>query len=180
MIMKRQLYRREKVMLVVCLIAVGVWGFVQSVVRPSRERQDTVDQKIVVSQRRLEKNQRIIKTAKDVDQQFAAIFKALGQTGSDDTERSAMLLTIQEIADQTSVNISNMQPQKALSKEFYKEFSVQLMVDGQWESVIQFLHHLQDQPNYFDIDEINLEKNSINNASMRGRLILSRVRVQAL
>ena len=177
MMIKKELSRREKIIFMVCIVLVGLYGVVQFVVRPFKERQETIDQKIYASERRLEKNQHVIKAAQDADRQYAAIFKMLRQSGSDDAERSAMLSTIQDIANQTGVNIANMQPQKVLSKEFYKEFSVQLMVEGSWSSIVQFLHHVQDQPNYFDIEETNLEKNSTNNASIRGRLTLSRMRV---
>ena len=174
---KREFTRREKIILAVCIVLIGMYTVVQFIVRPAREKQETMDQKIQTSERRLEKNRYVIKTAKDADEQYTTIFKMLGQSGSDDTERSAMLSAIQEIADQAGVNIANMQPQKTLNKESYKEFSVQLMIDGPWASIVEFLHHVQDQPNYFDIEEINLEKNSTSNASIRGRLILNRIRI---
>ena len=174
---RKPLNKREKTLFVISGLVIAVFLLRQLVIVPVRERQEIFDQRIKDELSKLKKNTLIVQTAKQVDEAYNALMETLGQKGSEDAERSAMLAGIQEAAKKTDVNIANVQPQKVLSKDFYKEFSVLLLIDGTWPATMEFLHRLQGDPYFFDINEVSLERNSIMTASIRSRLYLSRTRI---
>ena len=174
---RKPLTKSEKFLMALCGLVICIFVIYRLVVVPAKNRQEEMDQKIQKEFVKLKKNTLVLKTAQQVDQNYAGLNTLLGQKGGDDTERSAMLASIQQVAKETDVNIANVQPQRVLNKDVYKEFSVLLLIDATWPSTMEFLHRLQDTPNFFDVNEVTLERNSLTANTIRSRILLSRVRL---
>ena len=174
---RKPLNKREKILFLLSGLVIAFFVVRQLVIVPAHDRQDTMDHRIKTELSKLKRNTVIVHSARQVDEAYKAMMVILGQKGSDDAERSAMLGAIQAIAKKTDVNIANVQPQKILSKDFFKDFSVLLLIDATWPATMEFLHQLQGDPYFFDITELTLERNSTMNASIRSRIYLNRTRI---
>ena len=166
--------KRERGILIICIIMAAVFVSYIALVKPFMEASEMIDQKIEIQETKLKKNQEIIEGAKVLDDQFEDLFKILGEKSTDQTE---LLSVIESAAKQTDININNMQPQKATDRNFYKIIAVNLVMDGQWKNITKFLHILESEPNFCFVDEITLEKNSMMADTVRGRLTIGKLSV---
>ncbi len=172
-----KLSKREATIFVVCITTFIAYVMVQFVIKPLIEKTGSLDQQITLSERKFKKNLKVIAKEGAVDQELKQYLSIYDQKFSDEQEVSTMIKEIESVAKRMDINISKMTPKRTMKKDFYKRFPVSLTLDGQWLSVLNFMHLLQDEPYYFDIDEIQIEQGRGQSKTRRGQLSLSRLRI---
>ena len=95
--------------------------------------------------------------------------------GSEDAQVPSIISKIEAAARQSNIHIANIQPQRTVTQKEARFLAVELEIDGQWLDIVQFLYLLQEQPNFYFINDLNLEKYSDSTDSLRGRVIISRM-----
>lgn len=173
----KTLNRREKIILWLTIGVITVGMSVQLIVKPLRENSENVADQIEAAQKRLSKSKKLIEEANALQNDYQKLVDILGKASSEGVENSAMVAKLEEAAKAANVHISNMQPRRAVKRDPFLVISVDLTIDGTWSSVTRFLYDVQAQPNLFNIDEMNLEKFSDTASTLRGRLLISRFRV---
>ncbi|MBF0490286.1 MAG: type 4a pilus biogenesis protein PilO [Candidatus Omnitrophica bacterium] len=174
-----KLSKRELVIFILCLtLTIGFVVF-KFVMTPLREHGGDVEDNIALAERRLEKSQQILRSETMVDAQYQKLVDVLGVFESEGAEFSDIVSRLEALAKEAGIHVVNVQPQAAMNKEDIRSFPVQLDIDGQWSAIARFLYVVQAQTNRFNVDEFNLEKYSDTGGSLRGRIILSRIRMVA-
>ena len=171
--------KRERSAIIAILIVVAGFGVFQFVISPLRQQGQDVADNIQLSRRKLEKMQRTIQQDAAVQKQYQQLADFLGVSGSEGSEFSSMVRTVEELAKETNVHVINVQPQRSVVKDEVRIFPLELSVDGQWSAIARFIYLAQAQPNFFSVEELNFEKFSDPGALLRGRVVLSRTRVAA-
>jgi Tfp pilus assembly protein PilO len=173
----RKLNRREKLILVFTVILLLVYTVFQFMIKPMREGGNDITDRIQMAQHRLSKQQEIIHRQKAIEKEYKGLVDFLGAASSEGAEATAIVAKLEAAARESKVHIANMQPQRAVTKDILRVFPVELIVEGDWPSVVKFIYTVQNKSNLFNIDELNLEKYSDASSSLRGRLLLSRTKV---
>ena len=165
---------RERFIFIACLALSFFFACYQFLVKPLLEQAEMIDQKIELQENKLKKNFEIIEQGQSADVEFEGLLRVLGEKPGDEAE---LVSAIESAAGQSNVNISNMQPQKVVNKDSYKLFAVNLVMDGTWKEMMQFLYLLENAPYYCQVQQITIEKNSMMADTVRGRLTIGKLRV---
>ena len=159
---------------VFCLILLmGYLGY-YFVLQPTREKIIDLENKIIVSEKRLRKNLGLSKQKAQIDANYGQYASLLKQNVSDDQQEALINAEIAAVANQVQLRISDIKPKKVRPVDFYNNFSVSLSLDGELKTILHFLYLLQNAPHLFAIDEVYIEKGTLRSAQVKCRLSLSK------
>jgi len=173
----KKLSRRETIILMVTLGMAVVFIVFQSVIKPMSESAVDIDDQIRLTQDHLIKARMMTTVKPQMEARYRHWLEVVGTKASEGSQMTVMVSKIESAARQTGVHISNILPQKAVSEKEVQFFPVELQIDGAWLDIVRLLYLLQQQPNFYFIDELNLEKYSDTANSLRGRVVLSCLRL---
>ena len=171
----RKLTSREIRILIITLGFIVFFIAYQSVIRPMRENSADINVRLHAVRSKLIKARQIVSQKDLIEGRHQSLVRLIGLADSEDAQMTAIISKIEAAARESNVHIANIQPQKAVTQKEAKFLAVELEVDGQWLDMVQFLYTLQQRPNFYFINELNLEKYSGTASSLRGRIVVSRM-----
>jgi Tfp pilus assembly protein PilO len=169
----KKLNARETVILMITLGLMVVFIVFQWVIKPMTESTIDIDDQMRLTQEHLIKARQMTAIKPEIQTRYRHWLDVMGSTASEGSQMTAIVSKIESAARQTGVHISNILPQKAVNQKEVQFFPVELQIDGAWLDIVRFIYLLQQQPNFYFIDELNLEKYSDTANSLRGRVVLS-------
>ena len=175
---KLNLSQREKDIVIIFVIVAGLALVFRAVYIPLKNKSDEVREKIAVSEKKLNKNLKMIRKGENYEARYKPLLENFQQKGSDEQMMSAILNEIESAAGQVQVRIADMKPQRVKKSGSYNNFSVSLTLDGELTAIMDFIYGLQNQPHLFAVDELRLEKKSPNTKELKGYFVLSRISIQ--
>jgi len=171
----KRLNPREMVILVITLVLAAFFLIFQFVIKPMHEGSVDTNDRLHQDLEQLAKARMLVAQKAKIEARYRHLVQLIGATDSDEAQMPAIVSKIEVAARQSNVHIANIQPQKASTRQEARFLAVELEIDGQWLDIVQFLYLLQQQPNFYFIDELNLEKYSGMVSSLRGRIVISRM-----
>ncbi|MBF0386486.1 MAG: type II secretion system protein M [Candidatus Omnitrophica bacterium] len=168
---------REKIILAVCGVLLGVYVLVWGIILPAHDRAEELDARIESARRRLQNVKAVVGREGALDSVYQVIASHIKVAASDGEETSQMVDSLEFAANAAGVHIVNIQPRPSRDKGFYKVHSVEVVWEGQWSAFIKFIYLAQAAPCYFGIDDMNAEKYSDISASLRGSLVVNQIRL---
>ncbi len=166
---------RERMIFIMCLAAISIYiGYLLFYV-PLKERQDDTLNAIKDTKRQMRKDLKFVQEAKSQRTEYDRYKNQFKQTTTDEGVMSALLSDVDHISQQFKVRISEMKPQKVRKFDFYNTFAVSLTMEGSLKEVIHFLHTLQGDPYFLDIEEIRFDKHFQRTADIQCQLIVHKV-----
>ncbi len=170
----RSFSNREKSIFVLCVIIVGFYlvyyfGYQQM-------KGDLVAQQelILEGKKDLRKYSRILREEEPIRQKLKSYEDLFKQQSSDEGERTRILSDIEAVAQKASIKITNMEPGRMKKQDFYNYFSVSVQTQSSLKKICAFLYALEDKPYLFHIDEMRLEKYSIQAEELKCQFTISR------
>ena len=154
-------------------MAAGYIGY-YFVFQPMQEELSLLDSKIKIAEKHLRDSHRTLRKAPGITAEYERFEQTFKQRQSDSEVMAAILSAIETTASDANLRLTDMKPRKVASKEFFNQFSVSLSVEGELETVMRFLYHLQNHSLRFGIDALRLEKRSLRSSLIRCDLVLSR------
>lgn len=171
----RALTKRERSISVICILLVVSYIGFNGIYKPLSERLEFLDQKAVVLQEQLKKNEGIIQSAKAVEKDYTETIGRFKQTKSNEQEMSAILSEIEQVARQLGLQIADLKPQRVKTDANFNRFSVSLTISSELDNIIQFLYELQREPHFFNVEEVRFDKGAQRGVeALKTSLILSR------
>jgi len=159
--MFRRMTKREQKILVLCLLLGFVFIGYRGMYIPLQEKSQELDNKIIISNKKLRKNLRIIKKAEASSAKHELYLKQFKQNGENEQVMSWVIAEIKEVAGDLEVKISDLKPQRVETKEnLYNQFPVTLRLQSSLPEVMHFLYILQTEPYYFSVSDIKFDKSS--------------------
>jgi Tfp pilus assembly protein PilO len=144
-------------------------------IRPMHEGSVDINDQLRVDHVRLMKARQMVAQKAIVESRYQNLADLIGGADSEDAQMPTIISKIETTARETNIHIANIQPQKSFVQKEAGFLAVELEIDGQWLDIVQFFNLLQKQPNYYFIDELNLEKYSDTTSTLRGRIVVSRM-----
>ena len=171
----KKLNTRETVILVITLTLILAAGVYQFVIKPMHEGAVDINDRLRLDRDQLIKAQKMVAQQKSVEARYQHLVGLIGMADSEEAQMPSIVSRIEGSARESNIHIANIQPQRSVNQKEAKFLTVELEIDGQWLDIVQFLYLLQKQPNFFFINELNLEKYSGTINSLRGRIVISRM-----
>ncbi len=147
----------------------------QFVFKPIHEGSLDIDDRLSLDQERFIKASQLLAQKDQIEDRYQHLINLIGAAGSDESQIPTIVAKVEAAARESNIHISNIQPQRSNILKEIVFLGVELEIDGQWLDIVKFLNLIQQQPNFYFIDELNLEKYSGTVNSLRGRVVISRI-----
>jgi Tfp pilus assembly protein PilO len=170
-----QFSAREKKILIISLGVLTIYLVKTLVVEPVQNRSEWLDRQIRNIEQKLLSASRTIRKSQVVQRRYEALLEDYRQNQSDEGVMSGILTEIEAIAAGNSLSISDLKPNKPKMINYYKEFSVNLVLEGDFIQVMEFIFKLQKEPYSYFVDEADISKHSPRTRALRCRFVLSKV-----
>lgn len=135
--------------------------------------------KIAMEERVLSQRQAMLRDLQVRSRSHKALLDAYRQKESDGAARSKMMEDLQEIASRRNVRITDMKPALVRSEESYKEFPVDMVLEGAFVDIMHFLFEAESKDYGFRIGEFRLSYVYSMKSDLRCQLIMSRIFLNA-
>lgn len=170
-----QLSAREKKFFLLSLAVLAVYLIRTLVVAPVQARSEWLDRQIRNTEQKLLSASRTIHKSRIVQSRNEALLEDYRQTQSDEEVMSGILTEIEATAAGNRLSISDLKPNRPKMIDYYKEFSVSLVLEGDFTQVMEFIFKLQKQPYSYFVDEADISKHSPRTSGLRCRFVLTKV-----
>jgi len=171
----KKLNSRETMILIITLGLVVFFLAFQFVVKPMHEKAAGINDQLRVVRAKLLKARQMVAQKSLVEARYQHLVDLIGVVDSEDAQMPTIVTKIESAARESNIHIANIQPQKSAVLKEARFLTVELEIDGQWLDIVNFLNLIQQQPNFYFINELNLEKYSGTVSSLRGRIVVSRM-----
>lgn len=171
----KKLKPRETVILIITIILAILFMAYQFVIKPVQEGAIDINDQLRLDQDKILKAREMVAEGPQTDARYRNLVNLIGLNDSDEAQMPTIVSKIESAARENNIHIGNIQPQKSDVGKEVTFLGVEVEIDGQWLDIVQFLNSLQQSPNLYFINELNLEKYSDTANSLRGRIVVSRM-----
>lgn len=169
------LSKREKSIALAVLVLALIFLFYNFILDPAFRKISSLNIKITAQEAKLKKNIKVLSQETRVVEQYKQYADLLRLKTSEEQAMAKLLSEIEAVAQGINIRILDMKPQKIKTMDFYKNFSVVLIIDGQLKDVTRFLYSLQNLPQLIRVDKLQLEKESAYQPELKASLQVSKV-----
>lgn len=166
--------KREKLIASIVLGLAFFFLIYSLILEPLLRKLSNINAQIVVQESKFKKNLKILSQEKKVASQYKQFAELMRLKASDEQEMAKLLSEIESVAQGINIRILDMKPQRIKNIDFYKNFSVALIIDGQLKDITQFLYSLQNLPHLIKVDKLHLEKESAFQPELKASLQVSK------
>ena len=110
-----------------------------------------------------------------VTSEYQKYEKFVKKSGSDEEEQTKILGEIEELARKTSVSIANMKPLTPRATDFYKTYEVSLEVEGDMESMVNFIYQISQSGQLLRAEKVSLNLKEKDSKMVKGALSVTKV-----
>ena len=170
----RPLTNREQKFLFLTFTLALICFFYFFIWKSFRARLEDLNTAAQKENRRLRWNLQIIEESNSVSKKYKNYLEFFLQHNSAEEQMSAIISDLEAIAQKKNLHFSEIKPAKVKNAKFYNIFSISLTMDGNFSQITEFIYAIQNQPYFFSIDELHLEKKSPEDIILQMRMVLSR------
>ena len=152
--------KREQLLLVITIVIVTItlsYGFI---IEPLIGAFSNLNRQIETGRLKLQKASKMLMRQDIITEEYKKYVNFLKPAGSDEEEIASMLKTIESIARKNNIHISNIRPQPAKERGYYKEFIFELISEADIDHLIKFIYDLQVSGNLLRVDRLTLSASS--------------------
>lgn len=172
--MKKLSIREIRILIVTVALAVIFIAY-QAIFKPISEGNAGTNDRLNADMRQLVKARKLISQKALVEARWRNLVDLIGTGDSEGAQMTTIISNIESAAHDSNVHIANISPQKSVAQKDAEFQTVELEIDGEWLDIVQFLYKIQQRPNFYFINELNLEKYSDSASALRGRIVVSRM-----
>ena len=169
-----RLNKREKIIFAATAMVVGVLVLDQAIIRPIssmfysfHQQSSSLEASVKKSIRLLAQKDRMLKEVK----QYGAYVATAKST---EVDTMALLKHIEELANQTSVNLLYVKPAAVRGQEQIKKYYVNLECEGQMEQIVRFFYELENSKSLLKIEKYILQPTAKGSTVIKGAATVSK------
>ncbi|MCX5678722.1 MAG: type 4a pilus biogenesis protein PilO [Candidatus Omnitrophica bacterium] len=138
-----KLSKKEKIGLMAAIVVIALMLIDRLVISPIGNRIQRIDQEIKFSEKKLSRDLRNMNNKDIIEREYKKYKNYVKKSSVSDEEDVANILgEIEGLARSSSVSLVDIKPQAPKRADFYKEYAIEVEVEGSMEQVITFLHDL--------------------------------------
>jgi Tfp pilus assembly protein PilO len=99
------------------------------------------------------------------------------RSGSDEEEVAKILGEIEALSRQSGIYLVDMKPQAPKDIDFYKEYTVEIEVEGEMIPLTTFLHQLNTSPQLLRIKKLRLTSKEEGQTGLKSSMVITKVLV---
>ncbi len=175
-----KLGQREKIMFLVSLTLVLLALMDRLVLGPIMEQMKVLDGQIWAKQQKVNRNLRILSFKNSIINEYAK-YEMYLDPGEKSQEQivSALLQTIETLARQNEITISNIQPGDVSENPLYKEYLTSIECEGGFKNMLTFMDALEASDFLFRILKYQFAAKSKTGEVIKANIDVSRILIEA-
>jgi len=169
------LSKREKIIVLIVSGLVCLFLIYNFLFAPMFNKIAALNQNIAKTELRLRKDLGILNQEKNISKDYQSFSEVIRLKAPEEQEMAKILSEIEGVAQGINIRILDMKPKKIRPIDFYKDFSVDLVIDGQINDIIHFIYNLQSLPHLIKVEKLRIEKESVLQPTLKANLTVSKV-----
>ncbi|MCX5687472.1 MAG: type 4a pilus biogenesis protein PilO [Candidatus Omnitrophica bacterium] len=163
-----KLSKREKYIFTATAIFIAMILLYNFIFEPGFKKWQLINTEIEAKKARINKGIRLLESRNSIIEEYNKYAKS--------TKNISKLLNYMEnLADSLDIKTSNIKPGQAMDKEFSREYSVELQIEGQLQDIIKFLSELIKLPTMVVLKKFDFRLISQNPPIFKGTIIFSKI-----
>lgn len=163
-----KLSKREKYIFTAAAIFIAVALVYNFIFEPGFKKWQLVNTDIEVKKAGINKGIRLLENRNSIIEEYNKYAKS--------TKNISKLLNYMEnLAGSLGIKTSNIKPGQAIDKEFFKEYSIELQIEGQLQDIIKLLSELVKLPTMAVLKKFDFRLVSQNPPIFKGTIIFSKI-----
>ena len=177
MIFWDKLSKKEKIGMSFAIAFMVIAGMDRLIVNPIRGRFQRVNQDIKIGEKQLGHDLRNVHLKEQIEEEFEKYVQYVERSGSDAEESKKFLGEIESLAQQSNVDLVDIKPQTPKTVDFYKEYSVEIEVEGKIADLTTFLHHINMSVQLLRVEKLRLNAKGSENNILKSSMLITKVLV---
>lgn len=169
------LSKREKNLALLVVVAGAAFLIYNFLLDPMLKKISVLNSQIATQETKWKRNQRVLGQEIKVSGQYQKYAELMQLKVSEEQEMANLLSEIESVAQGVKIRILDMKPKKIRNVDFYKNFSVDLTIDGPIKEITQFIYDLQNLPHLIKVEKLRMEKESTLQPTLKAYLLVSKV-----
>lgn len=162
------LSKREKYIFIATVGFIAVAILYNFIFEPVFKKWSALNNEITAKKTRLNKEIRLLQKADSIIQEYNTYAKSSKNI-------SKILNYIENLSDSLGIKTSNIKPGSEVQKEFWKEYSIEVQIEGQFSDIIKFLSELIKLPCFVTVQKFDFRTVAEDSDVFKGTLILYKI-----
>ena len=162
------LSKREKYIFMTAAFLIASALLYNFVFEPGFKKWRTAGNEITTKRAKIDRGIKLIEKRNAVIQEYNKYAKATKNI-------SNILSYVENLADSLGIRTSNIKPGQGIEKGLYKEYDIELQIEGRFPDIIKFLSELIKLPTIAALKKCDFRASSENPSIFKGTIILSKI-----
>ena len=162
------LSKREKYIFTATIVFVAMALLYNFLAEPCLKKWQFMNNEIEIKKARMNKGLRLLQRKNSIIEEYNKYAKTTNNI-------SKVLNYMESLADSLGIKTSNIKPGQAIERGLYKEYVIDLQIEGQMENIIKFLSQLEKLPTSVALNKFDFKLISQNPSIFKGTVILSKI-----
>jgi len=162
------LSKRERYIFIAAIVFIAVAILYNFILEPGIKKWQAVNSGMTAKNARLNKGVRLLERRETITQEYNKYARSTKNI-------SKILSYMEELANTMGIRTSNIKPGQGIEKALYKEYSIELQIEGQFPDIIKFLSELIKLPALVTLKKCDFRATSENPAIFKGTITLTKI-----
>jgi Tfp pilus assembly protein PilO len=173
-----KLSKKEKIGLIAAVIAIAIMLIDRLVISPISNRIQRIDQEIKFSENKLSRDLRNINNKELIESEYKKYRGYVKRTSASDEEDVANILgEIEGLARSSGVSLVDIKPQAPKQADFYKEYPIEVEVEGSMEQIVTFLHDLNNSTQLLRAVKLRIGLKDRESSIIKASLLVTKISI---
>lgn len=145
------------------------------VIKPISARVKVLNMEIKTSEAQLSRYLRNLNRKDEVLKEYQKYIKYVKNGGSDEEETAKILGEIEALARKSSLTLADMKPRTPRAIGFYKEYTVEIEVEGSMDSITNFLYQLNTSSQLLRTEKVRLYPKKKGSSAIKGLILVTKI-----
>ena len=162
------LSKREKYIFIVTVAIIMSALAYNFIIEPIFKKWHSVNNEIIIEKTRLKKGLKLLDDRNTIINEYNTYAASL-------KNMSKILSYIEKEALSSGIKTANIRPRPVIQKELYKEYVIELQIEGTFSSINKFVSELINSPIFITVKRFDLRAVTGTSSYLKGTLILSKL-----
>jgi len=173
-----KLAKKERVGLVVALIVVTLVIVDRLVINPISDKFRRVNSDIKLSEKKLSLDLRNINNKNIIESEYKRYKNYVKRSSASDEEDVANILAeIEGLARTSSVRLVDIKPQAPKQADLYKEYAIEVEVEGDMEQITTFLYNLNNSAQLLRVVKLRLGLKDKETSLVKSSILITKISI---
>ena len=162
------LSKRERCIFISAVSIIILTLFYNFLFEPILKKWNTLNNEIVIKKTQFGKNLQLLKNRNKIISEYNTYASSVRNI-------SKILSRIEREADSLGIKTYNIRPRPVIQKELYKEYIIELQIEGEFLNIDKFISQLAEPPLFITVVKFEFRKTAETSSYFKGTLLLSKL-----